>query len=159
MIPYTCLFHDVLSFLWDTTRGDMVMCDRISLANMVISRDSTLKKHVFFFNPRCAAGCWSMNPYICPKKITQSCTVDIPKMEHLGTKNKEWWFEPCMLHGAGIFTYKTGPFLGWMQVKIPAPWFASGNGMEATNMLRVDWDLSASVVLLQCVAPELCLLV
>ena len=29
---------------------------------------------------------------------------------------------PNMLHGAGIFTFKTGWFLGQMLVNIPAPW-------------------------------------
>ena len=32
------------------------------------------------------------------------------------------WCSPCANHGAGIFTYKTGCFLGQMLVNIPAPW-------------------------------------
>ena len=31
------------------------------------------------------------------------------------------WY-PYANHGAGIFTYKTGSFLGHMLVNIPAPW-------------------------------------
>ena len=31
-----------------------------------------------------------------------------------------------MLHGAGIYTYKTGSFIGAILVNIPAPWFAFG---------------------------------
>ena len=30
--------------------------------------------------------------------------------------------DPYANHGAGIFTYKTGCFLGQMLVNIPAPW-------------------------------------
>ena len=35
-----------------------------------------------------------------------------------------WHRTSQMLHGAGIFTHKTGQFL--VRIHIPAPWFASG---------------------------------
>ena len=39
-----------------------------------------------------------------------------------GFRGKKSEFISHMLHGAGIFTYKTGWFLGQMLVNIPAPW-------------------------------------